>query len=137
MISVYLFLFKQLHIAFLKRLWKKSPYFQKQGRLFAKDVDYEKIRTRTIKFLWRVLDSSKNGSCLLSKLQGKYLSLIGELIPHLKLGYKDLESFIRDIPDLVSIEEDGWGNKVVMIKDKIKVTNLKSVFFFIKMLSSF
>jgi len=94
-----------------------------QGRLFAKDVDYEKIRTRTIKFLWRVLDSSKNGSCLLSKLQHKYLSLIGELIPHLKLGYKDLESFIRGIPDLVSIEEDGWGNKVVMIKDKIKMPN--------------
>ena len=65
------------------------------------------------------------------------MSLIGELIPHSRLGYKDLESFIRDIPDLVSIEEDGWGNKVVMIKDKIKVTNLKSVFFFIKMLSSF
>ena len=118
-------------------MWQKSPYFQKQGSFIAKDPEYEKIRTRTIKFLWRVLDSSKNGSCLLIKLQHKYLSLIGELIPHLKLGYKDLESFIRDIPDLVSIEEDGWGNKVVMIKDKIKVTKSEIGIFFSKMLSHF
>ena len=62
-----------------------------------------------------VLNANKNG-CLLSELQREYKSRIGEFIPYLTLGYKNLEQFLRDISDLVLLEEDAKGNKLVKIK---------------------
>ena len=64
-----------------------------------------------------VLNANKNG-CLLSELQREYKSRIGEFIPYLTLGYKNLEKFLRDISDLVWLEEDAKGNKIVKIKSE-------------------
>lgn len=55
------------------------------------------------KMLRSVLQSSKNGVSI-SSLQSEYCSLCGEIIPLKKLGYSNLEDYLRSIPTVVRLE---------------------------------
>ena len=55
------------------------------------------------KMLRSVLQSSKAGVSI-NRLQGEYRSLCGEFIPLWRLGYQDLESYLRAIPSVVRLE---------------------------------
>lgn len=55
------------------------------------------------KMLRSVLQSSKNGVSI-SSLQSEYRSLCGEIIPLKKLGYSNLEDYLRSIPTVVRLQ---------------------------------
>ncbi|XP_038569830.1 tudor domain-containing protein 7A isoform X1 [Micropterus salmoides] len=67
--------------------------------LFTSMSDSESIK----KMLRSVLQSSKVGVSIAS-LQSEYRSLCGESIPLKKLGYSNLEDFLRSIPSVVQLE---------------------------------
>ncbi|XP_054636012.1 tudor domain-containing protein 7A [Dunckerocampus dactyliophorus] len=55
------------------------------------------------KMLRAVLQSSKQGVCI-STLQSEFRSLCGENIPLRKLGFSDLEGYLRSIPSVVRLD---------------------------------
>ncbi|XP_053474833.1 tudor domain-containing protein 7A [Ictalurus furcatus] len=66
------------------------------------DVDLVK------KMLRAVLQSSKSGVAL-SRLQADYRALTGDFIPHMQLGYRNLENFLRSVPDVVQLRNAHTG----------------------------
>lgn len=60
------------------------------------------------KMLRAVLQSSKNG-VVLSRVQADYHALTGDFIPHKQLGYRNLENFLRSIPDVVQLRHSHTG----------------------------
>nr|XP_057921530.1 tudor domain-containing protein 7A [Doryrhamphus excisus] len=55
------------------------------------------------KMLRAVLQSSKQGVCI-SRLQSEFRSLCGDNIPLKKLGFSDLEGYLRSIPSVVRLD---------------------------------
>ncbi|XP_017281104.1 tudor domain-containing protein 7A [Kryptolebias marmoratus] len=62
-------------------------------------LDSESIK----KMLRSVLQSSKTGVSM-SSLQSEYRSLCGEIIPLKKLGFSNLEDYLRSIPSVVKLD---------------------------------
>lgn len=62
-------------------------------------VDHESVE----KLLRAVLQSSKDGVPV-SRIQADYRSLCGENIPLKKLGYSNIEDYLRSIPSVVRLE---------------------------------
>ncbi|CAL9700501.1 unnamed protein product [Knipowitschia caucasica] len=62
-------------------------------------ADSESIK----KMLRSVLQSSKHGVCI-SSLQAEYRSLCGETIPLKRLGFSNLEDYLRSIPSVVRLD---------------------------------
>ncbi|MCJ8749314.1 hypothetical protein PDJAM_G00174940 [Pangasius djambal] len=60
------------------------------------------------KMLRAVLQSSKSGVAL-SRVQADYRALTGDFIPHTQLGYRNLESFLRSLPDVVQLRHSHTG----------------------------
>ncbi|KAM3622695.1 uncharacterized protein V6R79_002113 [Siganus canaliculatus] len=67
--------------------------------ILSKMADSESIK----KMLRSVLQSSKTGVSV-SRLQSDYRSLCGEQIPLKKLGYSNLEDYLRSIPSVVRLD---------------------------------
>ncbi len=60
------------------------------------------------KMLRAVLQSSKHGVAM-TRLQGDYRALTGEVIPYRQFGHGSLESFLRSIPGVVRLERSSAG----------------------------
>lgn len=52
------------------------------------------------KMLRAVLQSSKDGVAI-TRLQGEYKQLTGEVIPHRQLGFPTLDNYLKSIPSVV------------------------------------
>ncbi|KAF7686643.1 tudor domain-containing protein 7A [Silurus meridionalis] len=60
------------------------------------------------KMLRAVLQSSKGGVAL-CRVQSDYRALTGDFIPNAQLGYRNLENFLRSIPDVVQLRQSHSG----------------------------
>merc|ERR1712126_12733 len=112
--------FEKLGFSNLKDFLQDIPeivlleFDEKQKLTICKDTETEKIRTNIKKNLKIFLKANKKG-CSLDKLSLEYNDCMGEFIPYMKLGYQGLEYFLRDIPDIVFIEEIGEGEDITKI----------------------
>merc|ERR1719369_2718027 len=64
-----------------------------------------KLREDTQVLLKSVLKANKNGWPL-KRLDREYKSVVGQSIPFMKFRFHSLKDFLRDIPEIVLIEED-------------------------------
>uniref|UniRef100_A0AAV2LNA8 Tudor domain-containing protein 7 n=1 Tax=Knipowitschia caucasica TaxID=637954 RepID=A0AAV2LNA8_KNICA len=68
------------------------------------EVNFRMADSESIKKMLRsVLQSSKHGVCI-SSLQAEYRSLCGETIPLKRLGFSNLEDYLRSIPSVVRLD---------------------------------
>ena len=70
------------------------------------------LKSDTVIKLRSVLLPNKKG-LLLSVLDAEYYGMLGENIPFVKLGHQSLLSFLRSIPDVVSLSRFGDGRYLV------------------------
>lgn len=93
--------------------------------VFTRMSDSESIK----KMLRSVLQSSKAGVSM-SSLQSEYRSLCGESIPLKKLGYSDLEDYLRSIPSVVRLEYHmGEVRNVCWFRFKVIVSPVETTWY--------
>uniref|UniRef100_A0A8C1KA38 Tudor domain containing 7 a n=1 Tax=Cyprinus carpio TaxID=7962 RepID=A0A8C1KA38_CYPCA len=63
------------------------------------------------KMLRAVLQSSKHGVAM-TRLQGDYRALTGEIIPYRQFGHGSLESFLHSLPGVVRLERSSAGEVI-------------------------